>query len=105
MQDNPELAERVEPSQEEEELKVAFLDLFVIKDNVSIVLCSYDGHEDLPTSLPEALAAIKIIGSSWPAQNPRTSVSPPVLWPFCIVMSCSSKTTPGHSLVCKLKCL
>ncbi len=40
------------------------------------VCCSHDGEERLPSTLPEALAAIKLIGSSWPARYPRTPVSP-----------------------------
>ena len=37
--------------------------------------CSHDGNEKLPATLAEALATIKIIGSSWPARHPRTPVS------------------------------
>ncbi len=37
--------------------------------------CSHDGEERPLETLPEALAAIKLIGSSWPARFPHTPVS------------------------------
>ncbi|KAK9827880.1 hypothetical protein WJX74_007527 [Apatococcus lobatus] len=41
----------------------------------SAALAILNGQECLPETLPEALAAIKIIGAAWPARNPRTPIS------------------------------
>ena len=54
--------------------------------------CRLNGWERLPETLPEALAAIKIIGSSWPARHPHTPSRPVPIWRMSILLQLQVRT-------------